>query len=119
MLVNGFVNVGISSLEKRFGFKSSQTSVIAVGYDIAFCVCTLFVTYFFSRSHRPRLVGIGCLTMGLGAVVFTLPHFTTGNYEYSDDFTGSYAARVAALSVCETQKNLNVKHTRLFTLIVF
>ncbi len=88
MLVNGFVNVGISSIEKRFGLKSSQTGVVAVGYDIAFCVCTLFVTYAWSRSHRPRIVACGCLTMAVGAFIFTLPHFTTGLYEYSSNFTG-------------------------------
>jgi len=88
MLVNGFVNVSISTLERRFGLLSSETGVISVGYDIAFCVCTMFVTYYGARMHRPRLLAIGSSIMGLGALVFSIPHFTTGLYEYANDFSG-------------------------------
>ena len=88
MLVNGFVNVSISTLEKRFGFKSSETGVMAVGYDIGFCIITLFVTYFGARSHRPRMVAIGAFVMGVGALTFWLPHFTTPLYQYSEGFEG-------------------------------
>ena len=88
MLVNGFVNVSISSLEKRFGFGSSLAGVMATGYDIAFCCVTMFVTYFLATSHRPRIVGIGIFIMGVGATVFMLPHFTTDEYQYSDGVEG-------------------------------
>lgn len=88
MLVNGFVNVSISTLEKRFGFKSSETGVMATGYDIAFCCITMFVTYFGATSHRPRMVAIGTFVMGVGAMVFWLPHFTTPLYSYASGFNG-------------------------------
>ena len=88
MLVNGFINVSISSLEKRFGFKSSETGVMSVGYDIAFCCFTVFLTYFAARSHRPRIVGIGIFVFGLGAMTFWIPHYTTPLYEYSSGFGG-------------------------------
>ena len=88
MLVNGFINVSISTLEKRFGFTSSETGVMATGYDIGFCCLTMFVTYFGARSHRPRLVAIGTFVMGVGAMIFWLPHFTTPNYVYSNEFEG-------------------------------
>ncbi|XP_078491175.1 solute carrier organic anion transporter family member 4C1-like [Ciona intestinalis] len=86
MLVNGFVNVSITTLEKRFGLKSSETGIISVGYDIAFCILTMFVTYFGNRSHRPRIIAIGAFILGLGALMFFLPHFTTGLYSYEDGF---------------------------------
>ena len=89
MLVNGFINVSISTLEKRFGFQSSETGVMSIGYDMGFCLLTMFVTYFGAKSHRPCLVGIGAFVIGLGALVFSLPHFTTPEYSYSDDFAGS------------------------------
>uniref|UniRef100_F6TIF0 Solute carrier organic anion transporter family member n=2 Tax=Ciona intestinalis TaxID=7719 RepID=F6TIF0_CIOIN len=86
MLVNGFVNVSITTLEKRFGLQSSETGIISVGYDIAFCILTMFVTYFGNRSHRPRIIAIGAFILGLGALMFFLPHFTTGLYSYEDGF---------------------------------
>ena len=89
--MNGFVNVGISSLEKRFGFSSSETGIMAISYDIAFSCITVFVTYFGTRFHRPRIVGIGAFVMGVGAMVFWLPHFTTEEYQYSSNkFEGTY-----------------------------
>ena len=88
MLVNGFINVSISSLEKRFGFRSSETGVVSVGYDIAFCCLTVFLTYFASRSHRPRIVGTGIFILGVGALIFWLPHFTTDEYELTGGFGG-------------------------------
>ena len=90
MLVNGFVNVSISTLEKRFGFTSTETGVMSVGYDIAFCCVTMFLTYFAARAHRPRLVGIGIFILGVGAMIFCLPHFTTPLYKISDRFGGKW-----------------------------
>ncbi|XP_076801719.1 solute carrier organic anion transporter family member 4C1-like [Clavelina lepadiformis] len=114
MLVNGFVNVSISTLEKRFGLNSSETGVVSTGYDIAFCVLTMFVTYFGARSHRPRMVAIGSFIMGLGAMVFWLPHFTTGNYEYADGFSDTCSPE-SDLKCSTTGNNL---HDYLYVFIL-
>ena len=39
MIVNGFVNVGITSLEKRFDIDSTDAGLIASCYDIATLIC--------------------------------------------------------------------------------
>ena len=88
MLVNGIINVSISSLEKRYNLKSSETAVVATGYDMAFCVATMFVTYFGGRSHRPRLVAIGCVTMAVGALIFSIPQFVIDKYGIEGSFSG-------------------------------
>lgn len=46
MVVNGFVNVVITTIERRFGLKSSETGLVAGGYDIASFLCLVPVTYF-------------------------------------------------------------------------
>ena len=97
MLVNGFINVSISTLERRFGFKSSDTGVMAVGYDIAFCISTTFLTYFGARSHRPRIIGIGAVVMAIGALTFWLPHFTTPRYNpNTEGFGGKHCKPITA-----------------------
>lgn len=82
LLVNGGINVVITTIEKRFGLRSSQTGLVASGYDIASFVCLVPVTYFGGRSgaSKPRWIGIGMALMGIGSLVFSLPHFLVGAY---------------------------------------
>jgi organic anion transporter 4A len=56
MVVNGFVNVVISTLEKRFGLQSTQTGVIAGCYDIGSMLSVIPIAYFGGRlgSSKPR-----------------------------------------------------------------
>ena len=81
MIVNGFVNVGITSLEKRFDIESTDAGLIASCYDIATVICLIPVGYFGGHGSKPRWLGFGALIMGVGAFIFALPHFTTGLYE--------------------------------------
>lgn len=85
MLVNGFVNVVITTIEKRYGLRSFQTGLIAGGYDIASFLCLIPVTYLGGRTKasKPRWIGFGVLVMGLGALVFSIPQFIYGNYKAS------------------------------------
>ncbi|XP_074867521.1 solute carrier organic anion transporter family member 4A1 [Carettochelys insculpta] len=81
MIVNGFINTVITSIERRFDLRSYQSGLIASSYDIAACVCLTFVSYFGDSGHKPHWLGWGVLVMGVGSIVFALPHFTTGLYE--------------------------------------
>lgn len=80
MIVNGFINTIITSIERRFDLHSYQTGLIASSYDIAACICLAFVSYFGGTGHKPRWLGVGMLIMALGSLVFALPHFTTPPY---------------------------------------
>ncbi|NXS08723.1 SO4A1 protein, partial [Neodrepanis coruscans] len=81
MIVNGFINTVITSIERRFDLRSYQSGLIASSYDIAACICLTFVSYFGGHGHKPRWLGWGVLVMGLGSLLFALPHFTTRRYE--------------------------------------
>lgn len=89
----------ITTIEKRFGLRSSQTGLVASGYDIASFLCLVPVTYFGGRKNasKPRWIGIGMILMGLGSMVFSLPHFLVGPYR---------AASVDA-NVCLTESAAN------------
>lgn len=99
LLVNGCINVVITTIEKRFGLRSSQTGLVASGYDIASFVCLVPVTYFGGRKNasKPKWIGIGMILMGLGSMVFSLPHF----------LVGSYRATNVEANVCLTESAAN------------
>lgn len=83
MIINGFINTVITSIERRFDLRSYEAGLIASSYDIAACVCLAFVSYFGGTGHKPRWLGWGVLIMALGSLVFALPHFTTPPYQVS------------------------------------
>nr|XP_050857146.1 solute carrier organic anion transporter family member 4A1 isoform X7 [Vespula vulgaris] len=82
MVVNGFVNVVITTIERRFGLRSSQTGLIAGGYDIASFLLLVPVSYLGGRSKasKPRYIGVGVLVLGLGSLLFASPHYLVGPY---------------------------------------
>ncbi|XP_078665171.1 solute carrier organic anion transporter family member 4A1-like [Branchiostoma floridae x Branchiostoma belcheri] len=82
MVVNGFVNVVITTIEKRFSLQSSDTGLIASCYDIASVLCLVVVSYLGGTGRKPRWLGCGAIIMGLGSLVFALPHFLTPTYQY-------------------------------------
>ncbi|CAK8680047.1 unnamed protein product [Clavelina lepadiformis] len=79
-IVNGLINASITTLETRFELLSSEAGLIASCYDIASCVSLLFITYVGGRGHKPLWLGWGIITMGVGAVVFSLPRFIAPAY---------------------------------------
>ncbi|XP_030377151.1 solute carrier organic anion transporter family member 4A1 [Scaptodrosophila lebanonensis] len=99
LIVNGFINVVISTIERRFGLRSRQTGLVASGYDLASFACLVPVTYFGGKkgASKPLFIGIGMLLMGMGSLVFSLPHF----------LVGSYRATIAESNVCEPDSILN------------
>ncbi|XP_072028946.1 solute carrier organic anion transporter family member 4C1-like isoform X1 [Amphiura filiformis] len=78
LVINGLINVVISTLERRFDLPSTQTGVISSTYDISTALLVVFVSYYGERSHKARWVAFGCVIMAVGSVVFALPHFLTG-----------------------------------------
>uniref|UniRef100_A0A8C3JWC8 Solute carrier organic anion transporter family member n=1 Tax=Calidris pygmaea TaxID=425635 RepID=A0A8C3JWC8_9CHAR len=82
IVVNGLINISISTIEKRYELNSSLTGLISASYDIAFCVLSLFVSFFGERGHKPRWLAFSAFMLGLGSLIFSLPHFSSGKYHY-------------------------------------
>ncbi|XP_059146312.1 solute carrier organic anion transporter family member 1B2-like [Physella acuta] len=70
--------VKITTLERQFGFSSSQTGIIVSANDVGFLVCVLFVSYSASRVHIPRALGLSTVIFGVSGLICALPHFIFG-----------------------------------------
>ncbi|XP_041448356.1 solute carrier organic anion transporter family member 4A1 isoform X2 [Drosophila obscura] len=93
LIVNGLINVSISTIERRFGLRSRQMGLVASGYDLASFACLVPVTYYGGRkgASKPRFIAIGLMVMGLGSLMFLLPNF----------LVAPYRATIAEANVCE------------------
>ncbi|XP_020290841.1 solute carrier organic anion transporter family member 4A1 isoform X2 [Pseudomyrmex gracilis] len=115
MVVNGFVNVVITTIERRFGLKSSETGLIAGGYDIASFLLLVPVSYLGGRAKasKPRYIGVGVLVLGIGSMLFASPHYLAGPYRGGQQTknTCQAAANVSSHSIssCADQSTVQVE----------
>ncbi|KAI9586199.1 solute carrier organic anion transporter family member 4A1 [Glossina fuscipes] len=75
-LSSGYINSVITTIEKRFEIPSSYSGLIASSYEIGNVITVIFVSYLGSRRHIPVWIGIGAVIMGVGSLIFMVPHFT-------------------------------------------
>nr|BAA98050.1 liver specific transporter-1 [Mus musculus] len=75
----------ITQIERRFDIPSSISGLIDGGFEIGNLLVIVFVSYFGSKLHRPKLIGTGCFIMGIGSILTALPHFFMGYYRYATE----------------------------------
>ncbi|XP_071481951.1 solute carrier organic anion transporter family member 4A1-like [Diadema antillarum] len=83
MIASGLIGSSATSIERRFQLRSKDYGFLVSIYEATNIVFILFVTFVGGRGHKPRWIAIGCLIVGVGSLLFALPHFTTPPY---DDF---------------------------------
>ncbi|XP_070393212.1 solute carrier organic anion transporter family member 4A1-like [Dermacentor albipictus] len=80
LAVNGYVNVVLPTLEKRFQLRSVQAGTIVSMYNVGSLLCSTPVAYFGGSSHKPRIIAVGTVIMASGSLLFALPHFLAPSY---------------------------------------
>uniref|UniRef100_A0A8V5H5A5 Uncharacterized protein n=1 Tax=Melopsittacus undulatus TaxID=13146 RepID=A0A8V5H5A5_MELUD len=92
----------ISTIEKRYELNSSLTGLISASYDISFCILALFVSFFGERGHKPRWLAFSAFMLGLGSLIFSLPHFRELNLKQYQLARWESEGRCLALCLSDT-----------------
>lgn len=79
-LSTGYLNSVITTIEKRFEIGSAISGSIAASYELGSLIAVIFISYLGGRRHIPKWIGIGVILMGLGALLFALPHVIAEKY---------------------------------------
>ncbi|XP_077050912.1 solute carrier organic anion transporter family member 2B1 isoform X1 [Siphateles boraxobius] len=83
LLVSGYLKGSITTIERRYGFSSQMSGLLAAFNEVGNTVLIVFVSFFGSRLHRPRCIGIGAMIASMGVFLIALPHFIGGEYKYT------------------------------------
>ncbi|KAK3610854.1 hypothetical protein CHS0354_039125, partial [Potamilus streckersoni] len=100
--VNGIINAILPALEKRYALSSFQSGLITSSNEFGAFLCYVFIGYFGEQRHKPRILGIGIFLMSIGCLIFSLPHFIGGKYEYTVSDTSN-----ASDNLCNKQNYVN------------
>ncbi|KAL6084435.1 hypothetical protein STEG23_023412, partial [Scotinomys teguina] len=77
-----YMNSMLTQIERQFNIPTSIVGLINGRFEIGNLLLIIFVSYFGTKLHRPLMIGVGCVIMGLGCFMISLPHFLMGRYEY-------------------------------------
>ena len=81
----GLIGVVISTLETRFRLSSSASGFIPFSYGLGQSIFVLPTTFFGGAGRKPRFLGVALMAIGVGSLIFSLPHFACASIDNEVD----------------------------------
>ncbi|KAK2508113.1 hypothetical protein MC885_020658 [Smutsia gigantea] len=107
-LAEGYLKSTITQMERRFEISSSLVGAIDGSFEIGNLLIMTFVSYFGARLHRPKIIGAGCLLMGVGTLLIAMPQFFMERYRYESHSLPSNSTRTTSPCLLEADSQLPV-----------
>lgn len=85
-----YFNGTLTTIEKRFKIPSRNMGLIYVGADITNVLASWFISYYGGKGHRPRLIGIGLLSVIIQSILMCQAHWIYGPGDEALSFTEEF-----------------------------
>lgn len=82
-IVNGLINVTLTTLQTRYQIGTFKMGMVASTYDITGIIAVLPITWAFNGFHMGRVIGISFLLVGIGSFIYSLPQYALDSYSDS------------------------------------
>ena len=105
LMVAGYTNSILTTIERRYNLWSKETGIIVSSYDVTCMIAVILVSYFGDKYNRPSWMGRAAMFMCIGSFLFTLPHFIGGRYAGAK----YYNETQADVNLCNSTKNIDSK----------
>lgn len=113
-----YFNGTLTTIEKRFKIPSRNMGLIFVGADITNVFASWFISYYGGKGHRPRIIGIGLLSVIIQCILMIQGHLIYGPGEEALSFTEEYKNGTIAVENDNKKLLCNLNGRCFFNLLI-